>query len=1055
MVEKYINQLLLELATGNALEHSYRPALKNLFESIDPSIRAVNEPSRSEHGAPDFAFYKNTNNNLVLGYVETKDLHIDLDQVEKSEQLKRYLGYANLILTNYLEFRFYRNGIKYQSIIIGKPNHSVIAPLPENYNTLERELKAFLEGQPETIRNAKRLAEIMGGKAARIRDNVISYLKSDHERNQELRRIYKVMQELLVHDLTEEKFADMYAQTLVYGLFIARYYDETPESFTRQEARDLVPASNPFLQHFFDHITGSNFDRRLAYIVDELCNVFSVSAVREIVTQHYDLFGEAVDKDPVIHFYEDFLKEYDPQLRKSMGAYYTPVPVVQFIIRSVDDILKSEFGLQEGIADTSKVEQSFYQQGVQTKRVIHKVQLLDPAVGTATFLNETVKYLNSKFKGQEGIWESYVEKELLPRLHGFELMMAPYTIAHLKLAMTFKETGINHFGKRLGIYLTNTLEEGVSVKQDLFNIGLAGAISEEAKTASVIKHETPIMVILGNPPYSGESFNKGAYAMKLVDKYKFEPGGKLKLKERNPKWINDDYVKFIAFAEKMIAENEEGIVAMITNHGYLDNPTFRGMRWHLANTFSTIYVIDLHGNAKKKEVTPSGSPDNNVFDIQQGVSIIIAIKHKSKANKLSDIFRTDVWGRRKEKFSFLLNNNIKHINWEKVRLNNSSYIFQNRNEINENEYNKGIKVNELFSLNTVGIVTARDNMSIQNTYEGIKNVVNDFMNLDIDDLRSKYKLGSDVRDWSVNGAKLDIKENFDKELITKIDYRPFDTRFTYYTGNSRGFHCYPRSAVMQNYLNGENIGLITVRQVAEDTGFNHVLLSKNIVDSRMTLSNKGICYSFPLYQYLDNSQTKIYVNKNRIPNLNMDLVKKLLINIKNYNWISDHEDKHKFESNIISPLDILDYIYAILSSPNYRKKYKDFLKSDFPYIPIANDTKSFWQLVNFGSRLRKLHLMEDPELTQFFTNYPIGGNNMIDKIEYRGNCVYINELQFFGDVPQNVWEFQIGGYQPAQKWLKDRKGKTLTFQDISHYQKIIKALAETIKIMVEIDNVDN
>ncbi len=392
MVQNYIDKLRQELQTGNALEHSYRPALKNLIESLDPTIQAVNEPARSAHGAPDFAFYKRTNNNLVLGYVETKDVNVNLDQIERTEQIKRYLGYANLILTNYLEFRFFRNGEKYQTITIAKNEGLNLTPLEENYSQLERELQAFLEGEAETITSAVRLAKIMGGKAARIRDNVVNYLKIDNERNQELLRIYKVMQEFLVHDLSIEKFADMYAQTLVYGLFVARYYDETPENFSRQEARDLIPASNPFLQHFFDHIVGPNFDKRLQYIVDELCDVFAVSAVRETISMHYNLFGEAVDKDPVIHFYEDFLKEYDAKLRKNMGAYYTPVPVVHFIIQAVDDILKKEFNIPKGLTDTTKIERQIMQQGTKTKQVLHKVQILDPAVGTATFLNEIVKF---------------------------------------------------------------------------------------------------------------------------------------------------------------------------------------------------------------------------------------------------------------------------------------------------------------------------------------------------------------------------------------------------------------------------------------------------------------------------------------------------------------------------------------------------------------------------------------------------------------------------------------------------------------------------------------
>ncbi len=1052
MIKTYINQLKQELITGNALEHSYRPALKNLIESLDTAIRAVNEPSRSEHGAPDFIFLNKTNVNLILGYAETKDINVDLNQIEKSEQLKRYLGYSNLILTNYLEFRFFRNGEKYQTIVVAKQVGSNIIVIEENFSLLERELKSFLEGKPETITNGKRLAKIMGGKAARIRANVINFLQTENDKNQELLRIYKVMQKLLIHDLEIDKFADMYAQTLVYGLFIARYYDKTPDNFSRQEARDLIPASNPFLQHFFDHIAGSNFDKRLTYIVDELCDVFSVSDVQTIIKKHYNLLGEVTDKDPIIHFYEDFLKEYDPLLRKQMGAYYTPVPVVQFIIHAVDHVLKTEFNLPEGLASTDKIEHQIVIQGNKAKLNLHKVQILDPAVGTATFLNESIKFIYAKFKGQEGLWESYVEKELLPRMYGFELMMAPYTIAHLKLAMTLKETGIDHFDRRLGIYLTNTLEEGVKVSEDLFNVGLAEAISEEAQAANDIKRDRPIMVVIGNPPYSGESFNKGAYAMKLVEKYKFEPGGKEKLRERNPKWINDDYVKFIAFAQEMISKTGEGIVSMITNHGYLDNPTFRGMRWNLTKTFSAIYILDLHGNAKKKEVAPDGGKDENVFDIQQGVAIIVAIKHKTDNKGLADVFRADIWGKRETKFEFLLQNTLSDIKWEKIRLNEPSYIFLNKDENLDKEYKKGIKVSELFPLNSVGIVTARDDMSIQTNKDSINNVINDFINLDIESLRSKYNLGHDVRDWSVGRAKLDVIAHPNDNNVAEIAYRPFDIRYTFYTGSSRGFHCYPRNNIMQMFLTRNNIGLMICRQQKTE-GFHHVLVHKDIVESGY-VSNKTseIGSSFPLYLYQNNNQAGLFNNSKRQPNLNMGWVQHLLTNLGKYSWIDDHENKKLGDINTVSPLDILDYVYATLHSPTYRERYKDFLKADFPRVPSPKDKNSFWELVKLGGKLRQLHLMESQELSNLKTSFSVTGDNLVENVEYRGDKVYINDSQYFGNVSKEAWGFYIGGYQPAQKWLKDRKGKKLTYEDITHYQKIILAQIKTIEIQKKIDS---
>ncbi len=1046
MTSEYLNHLKRELATGNALEHSYRPALKEFIERLSPQIIAVNEPSRSSFGAPDFIFLNKVNRNLIYGYAETKDVYTDLDQIEKTEQLKRYLGYSNLILTNYLEFRFFKNGEKTQSITVAKKEGANLSSLEGNFDQLEREIRSFLESKPETITSGKRLAEIMGGKAARIRANVINYLQTESEKNQELLKIYQVMQKLLVHDLEVGKFADMYAQTLVYGLFVARYYDQTPDSFSRQEARDLIPASNPFLQHFFDHIAGPTFDKRLTYIVDELCDVFTVSDVQAIIEKHYNLLDEPTDKDPIIHFYEDFLNEYDPVLRKQMGAYYTPVPVVQFITKAVDEVLKTDFNLSNGLTTTDKIDHQIVIQGKKAKKLIHKVQILDPAVGTATFLNETIKFIYTKFKGQDGLWESYVEKELLPRVHGFELMMAPYTIAHLKLALTLKETGVEHFERRLGVYLTNSLEEGVKIPDDLFSaFGLTEAISEESQTASTIKNDTPIMVVIGNPPYKGESFNKGKFAMQLVEKYKLEPGGNEKLKERNPKWINDDYVKFIAFAQEMVSKTGEGVVAMITNHGYIDNPTFRGMRWNLLTTFSKLYILDLHGNVKKKEVAPDGGKDENVFDIQQGVAIIIAIKQKGKSKDLAEVNKADIWGKRKAKYEFLIENTIKQVEWEKIRLDEPSYAFLNKNEELELGYKNGIKVNELFPLNNVGIVTSRDSFVIDENKEILGKRISNFVNGQISDSEAKEL----VNESSVFKFETARGYGFNEANIQPIQYRPFDNRFIYYQDY---FIERSRKEVMKHFINGENIGLVTARGTKNPLA-DHFFITKSLTETKLGESSTQ-SYTFPLYIYSDETQLTLGETAKRNPNLNMGLVKQLLAKIGDYALVNDHENKKNGATDSVSPLDVLDYVYAVLYSPSYRKQYNDFLKSDFPRVPLAKDKQSFWELVKLGGRLRSLHLLVDSQFAETKSAYPVVGNNIVEKVEYIGEKIFINEVQYFSNVPTEAWNFYIGGYQPAQKWLKDRKGKKLSYESITHYQRIIGALTETDRAMKEIDKAD-
>ena len=482
--ENYIQSISSKFSHEETSEMGYRTdfeiLIKGIFESI--KVKRIDHDARAKQGnKPDFVVL---NNDVPILYIETKDIGVSLDKVEKSEQMARYYGYANLVLTDYLEFRFYRNGLRYEDPI-KIANYDIknrtIAPIPENYEHVAKSLIDFTQSHKEPIKSGEHLSKIMGGKGRRIRDNIKQFLSNESEKNAPTMRVYDTIKKQLVHDLTLESFADMYAQTLVYGLFIARYYDETPENFTRQEARDLVPASNPLLKHFFDHIAGTDFDERLKYIVDELCAVFSHANIPELMKQYFekDLWGETTEgPDPVIHFYEDFLKEYDADLRKKLGAFFTPLPVVRFIVRSVDYILEKDFGLAAGLADTSKLATG-----------THRVQILDPAAGTGTFISAAIRIIYKRLlkNGQKGRWPTYVHHDLLPRLHGFELMMAPYTIAHLKLSMAFKETGFKYFNRRLSIYLTNSLEESGAQKDLFAGFGFAESISNESKEAAVIK----------------------------------------------------------------------------------------------------------------------------------------------------------------------------------------------------------------------------------------------------------------------------------------------------------------------------------------------------------------------------------------------------------------------------------------------------------------------------------------------------------------------------------------------------------------------------------------
>lgn len=1007
--ESYLHSVSKKFRHKETSEMGYRAdfeiLLKNIFEEIN--VKRIDHDARAKDGSrPDFIVL---NHDVPILYVEAKDIGIDLDKIEKSEQMARYFGYANLILTDYVEFRFYRNGYKYEEPIkIAEYDikKRTIKLLPDNFEHLKKSIIDFTQSHKEPIRTAEHLSKIMGGKAQRIRDNVKYFLSLDTEKNTSLIKLYKAIKKLLVHDLDENSFADMYAQTLVYGLFVARYHDESPDNFTRQEARELVPKSNPLLRHFFDHILGLDYDVRLKFIVDELCIVFSHANVQELMKQYFkdDLWGKSHEgPDPVIHFYEDFLKEYDPALRKKMGAFYTPLPVVRFIVRSVDYILENDFKLTSGLSDSSKSDTG-----------IHRVQILDPASGTGTFITEILKNVYTRFTGQKGRWPKYVFNDLLPRVHGFELMMAPYTIAHLKLSMFLRDTGFRHFNNaRLGIYLTNSLEES-NIGGDLFSVGgFAESIAQESQEAAIIKNETPIMVVIGNPPYSISSSNKGDWILNLIKVYK---------KDLNEQKINldDDYIKFIRFAEHFIEKNKTGIVAMITNNSFIDGITHRQMRKHLLETFDDIYILDLHGNSKKKEKSPDGSKDENVFDIQQGVSINIFVRKDSERTKLGNVFHSELYGKRADKFEALDDNSLRTIKWNKLTYTEPYYFFVPKNFKNAKNYEDSFKISELFKNYNTGIQTKRDKLTIQFSQKEIEQAQLDLINLDHDSLRLRYNLPEDGRDWTVELAKKDIIEN--KPISQSIFYRPFDIRRTLYTGKTKGFLAYPRSETSKHLVNKNNISLITLRLNGENEKF-VVLITKHLVEKGSLASGN---YSFfPLYLYLDDNSS--------ISNLDQKIV-------------------YKLEDIVgpVTPEDVIDYIYAILHSPSYRVKYKEFLKIDFPRVPYPKDKKEFDKYVKFGNELRLLHLMESPKMNKFITTYPIEGTDKVDKITYKGGNVYINTEQYFGKVPEIAWNFYIGGYQPAQKWLKDRKGRTLTNEDIEHYQKIIVVLMETDRIMKEI-----
>ena len=512
---QYMSEVSTLFSDHTSGEYTYRTALEQYLQTVFTKVDGYtvrHERSTGDSNKPDFIILRGS---VPVLYIEVKKPGEDLDKIEKSNQAERYFGYTNLIISDYIEFRFYRNGIRYEDPIalatIDRTMQTLIPCLGQEQH-LRDVMTDFTTSQKEPIKRGKHLAEIMGGKARRIRDNVVAFLQTESTEKDELLRMRRFIKEHLLENFTDEDFADMYAQTLVYGLFAARYNDDTPDTFSRQEAMTLVPATNPFLRSFFGHISGTTFPRRLELIVDELCEVFTHADVKFLMEDYFKqmkLDGTTDEApDPVIHFYEDFLREYDSSKKMDMGVFYTPLPVVRFIIRGVDELLKREFGIVKGLADNEKITVNKTIQNEQGKSVtetrdVHRVQILDVAVGTGTFLNETVTHIYESYKSQQGRWPAYVEADLLPRLHGFELMMASYTIAHLKLAMTLKNSGVEQFNRRLGVYLSNTLDDAHDLPLTNSLFGVVDSIAQESRLASEVKNDTPIMVVIGNPPYSG------------------------------------------------------------------------------------------------------------------------------------------------------------------------------------------------------------------------------------------------------------------------------------------------------------------------------------------------------------------------------------------------------------------------------------------------------------------------------------------------------------------------------------------------------------------------
>jgi hypothetical protein len=1039
---RYLHALESALQAGDATESTHRPALKSLLESLQQGIVAVNEPKRIACGAPDFAIRRigSSGHGVTLGYLETKDIGAPLDAAEMTDQLQRYRdNLPNLILTNYLEFRWYVDGARRQIARLAEWDARAkrLRRTPNGANELHALLQNFLAHTPTPIADADALARQMARYAHLIRDAIIAAFQQNLA-SDILCDLRTTLAETLLPDLDQPEkladFADMLAQTLVYGLFAARCYHTANQPFTRAAAAHEIPLTNPFLRGLFDTLTGAELDHEpFMPFVDDLVELLAQANMTHILNT---FSARAQREDPVVHFYETFLKAFDPKQREQRGVYYTPDPIVGYLTRAVHSLLQRRFRLPDGLASLAD-DSPLY--------------LLDPACGTGSFLAHIVAFIQQELQRARkgGLWNDETIQQLTQRLFGFELLMAPYTIAHLKLGLMLypPSAPTPKPPPRLGIYLTNTLE--LPDEQIPMQLGPWRIISQEAAEADTVKRKTPLLVIIGNPPYSANSANKIEWIEALIRKDYYPRDH---IKEQNPKLLLDDYVKFIRWAQWRLEQTGGGILAFVTNHGYLENPTFRRMRRALMEAFDELYLLNLHGNAREGETAPDGSPDENVFDIQQGVALLIAVRNFPNAHRadkmgvhndtIADggettgagtsarVWYYDLWGTREEKYAFLNTHTLESTPWQALQPQPPFYLFAPQNDALRTEYERGWRLTDIFRLHSTGIKTHRDHFAIDFDLKSLQQRIGEFRDLTIpdDEIRRRYAL-KDTRDWKLRESRQKLAQDSNWQAhFHPCLYRPFDTRWIYYSPTVIEL---PRDEVMRHLIGGQNLALISVRQHTQAGEWALVGVSDKLTEC-CALSNKTgeINYVFPLY---------LLTQDGREPNLHEKFLQALRA-------VMDREP---------TPEEVLAYIYAVLHAPSYRQRYAPFLRYDYPRVPLPASAEQFVRLASLGQHLIELHLLRCLSLRESPVGFPASGSNRVEKgyPRYRDGAVWINDSQRFTGVSQAVWAMRVGGYQVCEKWLKDRRGRVLTNREIETYRRLVYALAQTLELVEVMERV--
>ena len=1009
LLQGYLESLSAVEERGDAREESFYPTLVELLRRAGPGDLHVTTIPRKAHGCSlDFQVWRGRDR--LAGYIEAKRPSADLDREERSEQVQRYLEtFPNLVLTNFRELRLYRKKVRVARVAIAA-SWPPRLPLGERESARkEAELSALLKRflgfeRPQRL-GAAALAKALAERARFLRDRIEDLLERDRGREEpsELTGFFRTLATHLFPKLDEREFADLYAQTVAYGLLAARCWEDG--ELDRRTLYERIPPASGILRDVFRYISLSP-PPDLEWIVDDLVDLLRPAAWKPALQKH---FRQREIRDPILHFYETFLRHYDPELRKQRGVFYTPPAVVSWVVRSVDHLLRTRLDRPDGLADP-------------------RVWLLDPAAGTMTFVVEAFRCAIDGWResyGSAGV-PALVRDHLLRRSFGFELMMAPYAIGHLKMSLFLAEQGYTPGeGDRVNLLLTNALE-----REDLKQGFLPGlpSLAREVRTAAEVKEDPRICVVLGNPPWSGHSANPVDRKRREDPVREYYQVDGEPLQEKNAKWLQDDYVRFLRFAQWKIDQSGEGVVGLVLNHGYLDNPTFRGLRRSLMESFDEVFVLDLHGNRRRREITPAGGRDENVFDIAQGVSVLLAVKKEGLPKRIS---RADVRGNRASKLRWLMGRDVESTSWTELQPRGPSYLFVPRDRRLEEQYVRGIPLPEIFPQHSVGVLTARDafvmDFDRQKLRERIIQLRKGLLPRDL--VPDEYP--RDTGSWKLAEAVRRAGEDREWETrFTEILFRPFDLRHVFYADYLVER---PRERVMGHLLRGRNLALVLPRQNRDGPG---ALITEHIA-AHKAVSAYDINYVFPLWLLPEG------IFPARVPNLAPGVLRFLERSLGTAPGLEA----------------LLGYVYAVLYSQGYRERYASFLASDFPRILFPRDRYLFEALSGLGRELIALHLPGRPlRPATRFLGRGSGRLGRMRKVlrDYRPDerRVYVNEdRQCFDGIAEQVWEYRIGGYQVLDRWLQDRAGRKLTLEEIQAFCRTATALGRTVEVQRRIEEV--